>query len=299
MLRDENFPLRDRICKSIYNARTMTSRRSDLRGGEDYDILPQLSGKYIHSRLSLQIRRLRAVCYANHPVLARGVAGIFLVQLENDKFLERKGASARALWRSRARVVIYEGPFEAEGTTSLSLDLKLVPKLGLTVWFKSLLLRVLQLPLRRCITAAYASVLTKYTSSDPRFRNKLICYQSSRLIHVFRERESNVVIIILLALHIFAKNSSIDLYSRITSWFPLLVHQRRKRAQNVWTSMLKIADVIAGRNAITSRIVHPSCTTRGLRQICDSHFYPVLMERRQSKTLIYHLRDFLVHWSQG
>lgn len=50
MLRDENFPLRDRICKSIYNARTMTSRRSDLRGGEDYDILPQLSGKYIHSR---------------------------------------------------------------------------------------------------------------------------------------------------------------------------------------------------------------------------------------------------------
>lgn len=50
--RDENFPPRNRICKSIYNARTMTSRCSDLRGGGDYDILPQLSGKYIHSRRS-------------------------------------------------------------------------------------------------------------------------------------------------------------------------------------------------------------------------------------------------------
>lgn len=78
----------------------MTSRRSDLRGGEDYGILPQLSLGNIFildATLSLQIRRLRAVCYASNPVLARGMAGIFLVQLENDKFHERKGASARAL----------------------------------------------------------------------------------------------------------------------------------------------------------------------------------------------------------
>lgn len=80
----------------------MTSRCSDLRGAGKITIFfsPTLSEIYsfsVDATLSLQIRRLRAVCYADQSVLARGMAGIFLVQLENDKFLERKGASARTL----------------------------------------------------------------------------------------------------------------------------------------------------------------------------------------------------------
>lgn len=48
--------------------------------------------------------------------------------------------------------------------------------------------------------------------------------------------------------------------------------------------MLKIADVIQGRNAITGQNRAPLVYTRVPRS-CDSHFYPVLMGRCQSRPL--------------
>lgn len=125
---------------------------------------------------SLQIRRLFAIlCGSPCKACLHEMAGIFPVQLENDKFLERKGGARRISERLKVlgRVVIYVPPLKRKALyrcrlAAIGLSLKLTPSSRLAhdgqVQASCHFVCIMQaaFPFRQCITTGCASVLTTH-----------------------------------------------------------------------------------------------------------------------------------------